>query len=116
MDLRASLHLCNSGRFFDAHEALEDLWRELPRTDPARKHLQGLVQLAVAFHHESRGNLRGAKSVLHRAMRNLAGSDASFPDLDLGRLRRDMAGWQSYLADRTSRPTAPKILPRTPEL
>ena len=115
VDLKASLRLFNDGQFFDAHEALEDLWREAPRTDPAKKHLQGLVQLAVAFHHESRGNLRGAKSVLDRALRNLAGSDDSCPDLDLARLRRDLEGWQAHLTHRTPRPTTPKIVPRTPE-
>ena len=97
----------NRAHFFEAHEVLEDVWRSLPRDvprdQPSRRHLrlhfQGMVQLAVAFHHESRGNLVGARSVLERAMRNLKGADSSFPDLDLDRLRAESTIWLRYLED-----------------
>ena len=108
------LDLFNRAHFFDAHEVLEDVWRALPRTSAAKRHLQGLVQLAVAFHHESRGNLRGARSVLERALRNLGGAETSFPALDLGQLRADMATWQKHLAGDGPRPTPPQITPRNP--
>jgi predicted metal-dependent hydrolase len=98
-ELQNGLALFNAGRFFDAHEVLEDVWREVPRHSPLRRHLQGLVQLAVAFHHESTGNHVGARSVLERAMRNLDGADSSFPDLDLDRLRAELALWRRYLDD-----------------
>ena len=106
------LDLFNRAHFFDAHEVLEDVWRALPRSSAAKKHLQGMVQLAVAFHHQSRGNLRGARSVLDRALRNLAGAEASFPALDLDQLRLHMADWQKYLAGAAPRPAPPKIAPR----
>lgn len=109
------LGLFNTGDFFDAHEALEDAWRESPRGRPLRRHLQGMVQLAVAFHHQSRDNFTGARSVLDRALRNLIGADDSFPDLDLDRLRADLAGWQHYLASgthRRQRPPLPRIARR----
>jgi len=113
-DLNKGLDLFNRARFFDAHEVLEDVWRALPRTSAAKKHLQGLVQLAVAFHHESRRNLRGARSVLDRALRNLNGAEASLPALDLGRLRADMADWQKHLAGAAPRPKPPQITRRDP--
>ena len=91
------LDLFNRAHFFDAHEVLEDVWRALPRDRPLRRHMQGMVQLAVAFHHESKGNLVGAGSVLERAMRNISGADSSFPDLDLDRLRAALEIWQRYL-------------------
>src|ERR1017187_8161908 len=84
-DLSRGLKLFNRAHFFDAHEELEDAWRESPRGSSLRRHLQGLVQLAVAFHHESRTNLVGARSVLDRALRNLNGAEDSFPSLDLAR-------------------------------
>jgi len=102
-DLTRGLDLFNRSHFFDAHEALEDAWRESPRGVPLRRHLQGLVQLAVAFHHESRTNLVGARSVLERALRNLNGAEESFPSLDLARLRGDLADWQRHLAMDDSR-------------
>jgi predicted metal-dependent hydrolase len=104
-DFNRGLDLFNRAHFFDAHEVLEDVWRALdrdgPREEPSRLrlHAQGMVQLAVAFHHVSTGNHVGARSVLERAMRNLDGADSSFPDLDLGRLRAELAPWQRFLDD-----------------
>jgi predicted metal-dependent hydrolase len=95
--LLRGLALFNSSRFFDAHEVLEDVWRESPQHSPSRRHLQGLVQVAVAFHHQSTGNHVGARSVLERALRNLNDADSSFPDLDLDRLRAELEIWQQYL-------------------
>ena len=113
-DLNRGLDLFNRAHFFDAHEALEDVWRTLPRTSATKKHLQGLVQLAVAFHHESRGNLRGALSVLDRALRNLTDAERSFPALDLARLHAEMADWQKHLAGAAPRPAPPQIALRDP--
>jgi uncharacterized protein len=113
-DLNRGLDLFNRAHFFDAHEVLEDVWRALPRASAAKKHLQGLVQLAVAFHHESRGNPRGARSVLDRALRNLTGAEMSFPTLDLSQLRADMVDWQKHLAGAAPRPARPQIAGRKP--
>jgi hypothetical protein len=67
---------------------------------PVRRHLQGMVQLAVAFHHESKGNHVGARSVLERALRNLSGAERSLPDVDLEQLRADLTPWRRYLDSR----------------
>ena len=96
-EFNRGLDLFNRAHFFDAHEVLEDVWRALPRDQPLRRHLQGMVQLAVAFHHQSKGNHVGARSVLERAVRNISGADISFPDLDLDRLRAELEIWQRYL-------------------
>jgi predicted metal-dependent hydrolase len=99
--LRHGVALFNRAHFFDAHEVLEEVWRSVPRDCASRRHLrlhlQGMVQLAVAFHHQSTGNHVGARSVLERAMRNLNGADTSFPDLDLDRLRAELEIWRRYL-------------------
>jgi predicted metal-dependent hydrolase len=91
------LDLFNRAHFFDAHEVLEDVWREAPLHSVSRRHLQGMVQLAVAFHHHSKGNYVGARSVLERAIRNISGADSSFPDLDLDRLRTELETWREHL-------------------
>jgi len=96
-EFNRGLDLFNRGHFFDAHEVLEDVWRALPRDRPLRRHLQGMVQLAVAFHHQSKGNHVGARSVLERALRNLNGADSSFPGLDLDRLRAELEIWRRHL-------------------
>jgi len=101
--LERGFDLFNRSHFFDAHEVLEDVWRPLPRDRPSRRrfrlHVQGMIQLAVAFHHLSTGNRVGARSVLARAMRNLHGADSSFPDLDFDRLRAELEVWRQYLDD-----------------
>ena len=94
---RHGISLFNSARFFDAHEAFEEVWRDAPRGTHLRRHIQGIVQLAVAFHHHSTGNPAGARSVLERAWRNLDGAEESFPELDLGRLRHALSPWRRYL-------------------
>ena len=135
-ELNRGVSLFNRAHFFDAHEVLEDVWNSVPRDRPSgrhlRKHVQGMVQLAVAFHHQSKGNHVGARSVLERAMRNISGADGSFPDLDLDRLRAELALWRRYLEHsesagekklagrdvrrhdvlNSSAPPLPKIMPR----
>jgi uncharacterized protein len=104
------IDLFNRGHFFAAHEVLEDLWRGISSGQLVRLHMQGLVQLAVAFHHVSTGNLVGARSVLERAVRNLNGADISFPELDLESLRVKLAQWQEYLDEsRLIAPALPQI-------
>ncbi len=107
VDLNSGLALFNRAEFFEAHEALEDVWREAQFGSPGRRHLQGLVQLAVAFHHESTQNFVGARSVLDRALRNLKGAEASFPFLDLDQLRAVLSHWQIYLAAAAPRKDEP---------
>jgi hypothetical protein len=92
--------LFNSGHFFEAHEALEDVWREAPLASNQKLHLQGLVQLAVAFHHQTTGNYKGASSVLERALLNLKGAEGSFPQFDFDALLDELNPWSSLLRDR----------------
>jgi predicted metal-dependent hydrolase len=117
-EFQRGLDLFNRAHFFEAHEVLEDVWRALPRGRPScryfRLHLQGMVQLAVAFHHESTGNRVGARSVLERAIRNLNGANISFPQLDLDQLNSELADWQQHFAGAVPRPAPPQIVTRKP--
>lgn len=121
-EFRKGLDLFNRGHFFDAHEVLEDVWRSLDRDGAGgrsacqrlRRHVQGLVQMAVAFHHESRANYVGARSVLERALRNLEDADGSFPDLDIDQLRSDASDWLRHLCGAGARPKNPKLSRRRP--
>jgi hypothetical protein len=62
----------NARRYFECHESLETVWREVWR-QVQRPFFQGLVQLAVGFHHLSTDNIRGALNLLERGLGNLAG-------------------------------------------
>ena len=69
MSLEEGISLMRAERWFDAHEALEDEWRDAP--GPERDFLQGLVHVTVAWHHASRGNAPGASRQLEKATRRL---------------------------------------------
>lgn len=68
---RRGVEAFNAGAFFDQHEYFEEAWRAEP--GPVRELYQGLLQTGVAFLHIQRGNYAGARSVLLRARRHLAG-------------------------------------------
>jgi len=67
--LERGLELIRAGAYFEAHEELEDEWREAP--DPERDFLQGLVHVAVAWYQAGRGNRPGCERQLEKAMRRL---------------------------------------------
>ena len=64
------LALLAAGRYFAAHEALEDAWREAASSE--RDFFQGLVHVAVAWYQASRGNRVGCERQLAKAGRRLA--------------------------------------------
>jgi predicted metal-dependent hydrolase len=70
MSLQRGLELIRAGAYFEAHEELEDEWREAPVEE--RDFLQGLVHVAVAWHHAGRGNQPGCERQLAKAARRLA--------------------------------------------
>lgn len=102
------VELLNSAHFFEAHEVLEDAWRAAP--DAERRFLQGLIQIAVALHHHSRGNLVGCRSLLARAHRNLALYPAEHEGVDLAALRSALLAWTSALEANRPAPPLPKIV------
>ena len=47
--------------------------------EPERTALQGLIQVAVAFHHLENGNLEGARSLLSLGLTKVAATRAALP-------------------------------------
>lgn len=110
MDLpgfRRGIELFNSREFFDAHEALEDVWRA--SVNPDRKLLQGLIQVAVAFHHHGNGNAVGARSLLKRACSNLADGPENFFGIELRPLQQSLLDWQIALSENHRVPPYPRL-------
>lgn len=101
------LILFNASQFFEAHEALEDVWRVAP--EPERKFLQGLIQIAVALHHHSTGNVVGCRSLLQRGLRNLAPYPDRHSGLDLGLFRDLVDEWRLALESDQPLPALPSI-------
>lgn len=59
----------DAGEFFAAHEAWEGVW--LVSHEPQKTFLQGLIQVAAAFHHFQRNNPQGTAQLLQAALRRL---------------------------------------------
>ena len=93
---RVAATLWNEQLFFEVHEVLEAEWKTA-RGDE-RQALQGLIQVAVAFHHLGHGNRRGARTLLAEGRARLATvPETTLPTIDVFRLLRDTAPWEAAL-------------------
>ena len=76
--VRAGVALFNAGRFWQAHEALEVVWRQA--APPERSLWQGLILAAAAMLHRERGNRHGVEVQGRAAIAKLRGpSPDGFP-------------------------------------
>jgi len=95
-DRRASVRrardLFNTGAYWEAHEALETVWRSIisdGNRDAARV-WQGLIQAAAALLHRRRGNRHGVAVVGAAALEKLAGAQRSDVEFETVRFRADL--------------------------
>lgn len=82
------VRLFNERDYFEAHEALEDLW--VVEVAPLRDYYKGLIQAAVALCHWERGNLSGARKLWVSARRYLSPYPERYEGLELGLLRESL--------------------------
>jgi predicted metal-dependent hydrolase len=104
------ISLFNDAQFFAAHEELEDVWRAAPPEN--KKFLQGVVQIAVAFHHYSTGNRVGMRGVLGRAIKNLKEPAGPFQQFELETLLQSLGQWQTAMDNNLPFPELPRIRPQ----
>jgi len=81
------IRLFNSGRYFEAHEALEDAWKE--EKGGIRELYRGILQIAVVYLHITRNNYYGALKVYERSIKWLKDWPEICRGVDVGMLRRD---------------------------
>jgi uncharacterized protein len=97
--LREGIDLFNQERFWEAHEALEEIWH--PATGVDRDSIQGLILTAAAFVHYQKNENAVCLSILGRARDKLGVVD-DFKGLDIKRLK---VGIEQALKD-----SMPKLL------
>src|SRR3954468_2668851 len=66
---KLGIEYLRAGRYFEAHEELEQAWRAAPPEE--RDFYQGLVHVAVAWYQAGRGRTIGAERQLAKALRRL---------------------------------------------
>lgn len=77
----------NRQEYFDAHEVWEGLW--VNEKGEARNLLQGLIQIATAFHHFRQGNFRGARILFETGSNLLKGYGNEFWGVEISKLIDD---------------------------
>jgi hypothetical protein len=100
--------LANRGLYFEVHELLEPVW--FGAAEPERTALQGLIQVAVAFHHLDNGNREGARSLLALGVAKVAETGSALP--------LPTRGWLDELRPvlaALTRGEDPPLAPRWPE-
>ena len=83
-----AVQLFNNCEFFECHEALEEVW--MPERGARRLFLQGLIHVAVGFHHSQRGNSAGASRQLRKGLNKLNAFLPTCEDIDTARLHREV--------------------------
>lgn len=106
---RVAATLWNEGLFFEVHEVLEAVWKTA--AGATRQALQGVIQIAVAYHHLAHGNRRGARSLLAEGRSRLASvPTTALPALDVAGLLAATAPWEAALARRETPAAEPPRL------
>jgi|SRR5882672_4946123 len=84
----------NQQFFYEAHEALEQLW--LPaRRRPEGAFYKGLIQLAGAFVHLKKGRIQPAASLFTRAKDNLEPYQPTYLQLNISAVLRLIKAWHN---------------------
>jgi len=89
--IRRGVEEFNTGRFFECHDTIEDVWQGT--RGPARDFLQGLIQISVGFYHLRNGNLTGARSQLEKGLANLESYGDAYGGIELRELRPAVGSW-----------------------
>jgi uncharacterized protein len=87
----------NAREFFEAHEVWEEIW--LVESEPEKTFLQGIIQIAAAFHHYSRANTDGAESLLAAGIVKLSRFPAHHRGLAIEDLRTAAKRWARSIGE-----------------
>jgi uncharacterized protein len=105
--LERGLELIREGAYFEAHEELEDEWRGAPEAE--RDFLQGLVHVAVAWHHAARGNRPGCERQLEKADRRLGPYRPAHRGVDVASVLDQVADARERVAAGSLDLPAPRV-------
>jgi uncharacterized protein len=106
---RKGLEAFNTARFYEAHEDWEEVWLKTP--NPDKMFLQGLIQVAAAFHHHSKANHKGTRNLLQAGLTKLDLFPEVHGGLEIEPLRVAVRQWLRALDDgeRPEQSTIPRI-------
>jgi uncharacterized protein len=94
---KRGLEEIRAGRYFEAHEELEDAWRAAPAEE--RDFFQGLVHFAVAWYQAGRGRPVATASQLEKAARRLAPFSPAHRGVDVAAVLGQVEAAQALVAE-----------------
>ena len=105
--------LFNQGRFFEAHEAWEEIWRST--TPEPRDLFQGLIQVAAALHQFlDLKRIDGPRRTLAKARRRLEPYAPAALGIDVRDLLEQVGHWEAWLERRKGEPpSTPTLNPKS---
>ena len=101
------IRLFNREKFFEAHEAWEELWHRAHEVD--RRFLQGLIQAAAFLLKVEQGNLNGARLLYQRTTDKLRAYRSGYWGLKVDQLLKDLAGIRGGCESGVKPEACPKI-------
>jgi hypothetical protein len=104
---KRGLEAIRAGRYFEAHEELEDAWREAAAEE--RDFFQGLVHVAVAWYQAGRGRPVATASQLEKAARRLAPFAPEHRGVDVEAVLGQVAAARTRVAEGSLDLTPPKL-------
>ena len=94
---KRGLEAIRAGRYFEAHEELEDTWREA--ADEERDFFQGLVHVAVAWYQAGRGRPVATASQLEKAAQRLGPFAPSHRGVDVAHVLAQVEAARTRVAE-----------------
>lgn len=104
------IHNFNSRKFWEAHESWETLW--LVAESDLEQFLQGLIQVAAAYHHVQRGTYRGAPRLFAAGLRRLDAFPLVHCGLDRTAVDTAARRHQAWLESGAHEPLDPDEYPK----
>jgi predicted metal-dependent hydrolase len=110
---QAGIEFFNQQRFFDAHEAWEEIWRST--TPEPRDLFQGLIQVAAALHQLLDLNrIDGPRRTLAKARKRLEPYMPAALGIDIRDLLEQVGAWESWLKHQEGEPpSTPTLNPKS---
>ena len=79
--LQEAIDLFNNQKWYEAHDAFEDIWNDLVGDE--RQIIQGILQVSVSQFHLNKGNLNGAMILLGEGLGRIRNRFSEDLEIDL---------------------------------
>ena len=95
-----ALDLFNNQKWYEAHDAFEDIWNDLVGDE--RQIVQGILQVSVSQFHLNKGNLNGAMILLGEGLGRIKNRESEDLEIDLKLLCNRLESLLNKLHTKTS--------------